>query len=336
MLSQTDAELTAVALLSRAEEVEQREPGYRAELDQWLRTDPGAPDGIPVEAVPEDPATSNWLIRDFLVGQRVSQQRTVPADDDPAPAVERPTVLLMGTSGDDRYAWVQAGRALGRVLLRATVAGLAASPLTQALDWPTTRTRMTALLSLVGHPQMLLRIGLADQPGDRDRAASRHRGAAPGRVTYTPDRNLPVPVSGRHLAVAERDRRSAVEWPGHRAHHAAVGGTPCLAGRDGHREHLRAASMQDRVRRRALTGSSRRTDTHDHQLRGFGLFDEDVARATRHDHRLHRQCRLGVTQFRDAVGDEGTLGSVSGRGVQTPAQRCHGVLGQLLPRMDDA
>jgi hypothetical protein len=68
VLSQTDAELTAVALLSRAEEVEQREPGYRAELDQWLRTDPGAPDGIPVEAVPEDPATSNWLIRDFLVG----------------------------------------------------------------------------------------------------------------------------------------------------------------------------------------------------------------------------------------------------------------------------
>jgi hypothetical protein len=65
----------------------------------------------------------------------------------------------MGTEGDDRYAWLQAGRALGRLLLHATAAGLAASPLTQALDWPATRTRLRGRLSLVGHPQMLLRMG---------------------------------------------------------------------------------------------------------------------------------------------------------------------------------
>ena len=68
-------------------------------------------------------------------------------------------MVLMGTDGDDRYAWLQAGRALGRVLLHATAAGLAASPLTQALDWPATRTRLQSRLSLVGHPQMLLRMG---------------------------------------------------------------------------------------------------------------------------------------------------------------------------------
>ncbi len=166
-VSQSDAELTAVALLSRAEEVEQRDPAYRAELEQWLRTDRDATDGIPVDAVPEeDPATrpSNWLIRDFLVGQRVPQPPPVAADDDPPPAVERPTVLMLGTNGDGRYDWVQAGRALGRVLLRATAAGLAASPLTQALDWPATRARMRVQLSLVGHPQMLLRMGWPASP----------------------------------------------------------------------------------------------------------------------------------------------------------------------------
>jgi nitroreductase len=166
-VSRSDAELTAVALLSRAEEVEQREPAYRAELEQWLRAEPGAPDGIPVGAVPgEDPATrpSNWLIRDFLVGQRIAQVRPPVRDDDPPPLVERPAVVLMGTSGDDRYAWVQAGRALGRVLLEATAAGLAASPLTQALDWPATRARLTVQLSLVGHPQMLLRLGWPTVP----------------------------------------------------------------------------------------------------------------------------------------------------------------------------
>jgi hypothetical protein len=65
----------------------------------------------------------------------------------------------MGTDEDDRDDWLQAGRALARVLLLATVEGVAASPLTQALDWPSTRTRMQSRLSLVGHPQMLLLMG---------------------------------------------------------------------------------------------------------------------------------------------------------------------------------
>jgi nitroreductase len=65
----------------------------------------------------------------------------------------------MGTTGDDRDAWLRSGRALGRLLLQATAEGLAASPLTQALDWAATRQRLRARLSLVGHPQMLLRMG---------------------------------------------------------------------------------------------------------------------------------------------------------------------------------
>jgi hypothetical protein len=157
-----DAELVTVFLLNQAEEMEQRDPAYRAELEAWLRTDPDAVDGVPVTAVPaDDPAArpSNWLIRDFLAGQRVAEQRAPVDDDAPPPPVERPTVLLLGTMGDDRPAWVQAGRGLGRVLLELTVAGLAASPLTQALDWPATRTRLKAEVSGVGHPQMLLRLG---------------------------------------------------------------------------------------------------------------------------------------------------------------------------------
>ena len=167
LVSRDDAELVTVFLLDRAEQAEAGDPAYRAELEAWLRTDPDAVDGIPVDAVPsDDPAArpSNWLIRDFLAGQRVARPPAPVADDDPPPAVERPAVLLLGTMGDDRAAWVQAGRALGRVLLRLTAAGLAASPLTQALDWPATRTRMTVELSLVGHPQMLLRLGWPSTP----------------------------------------------------------------------------------------------------------------------------------------------------------------------------
>jgi len=168
-ITESEEEVATVFLISRAEELEQGEPAYRAELEQWLRTDPAAPDGVPIGAVPSaDPATraSNWLIRDFVVGTRTTAEH-MPADPDAAPPpVERPTVLLLGSMNDDRRAWLEAGRALGRVLLRATQAGLVASPLTQALDWPATRRQLTGRLSLVGHPQMLLRLGYpAHDPG---------------------------------------------------------------------------------------------------------------------------------------------------------------------------
>jgi hypothetical protein len=167
-ITRAEEEVATVFLVSRAEEMEQSDPAYLAELQSWMRTDPGAVDGVPVEAVPsEDPHSrpSNWLIRDFVAGQREATSPFLPGGDPdaPPPEVERPTVVLMGTEADDRYSWLLAGRALGRVLLHATAAGVAASPLTQALDWPATRTRMQSRLSLVGHPQMLLRMGYAPE-----------------------------------------------------------------------------------------------------------------------------------------------------------------------------
>ncbi|TFV86155.1 nitroreductase family protein [Blastococcus sp. CT_GayMR16] len=162
-ITRSEEEVATVFLISRAEEMEQSDPAYVAELERWMRTDAAAVDGVPVEAVPAgDPHArpSNWLIRDFVAGSREQHAFLSSGDPDaPPPAVERPVVVLLGTEGDDRYAWLQSGRALGRVLLQVTVAGLAASPLTQALDWPATRSRMQSRLSLVGHPQMLLRIG---------------------------------------------------------------------------------------------------------------------------------------------------------------------------------
>jgi nitroreductase len=169
-ITESEEEVATVFLISRAEEMEQRDPEYVAELERWLRTDPTAVDGVPVDAVSsEDPATrpSNWLIRDFVVGSRDAHPAFLPEGtaDAPPPAVERPTVLLLGTDSDDRAAWLLSGQALGRLLLRATAEGLAASPLTQALDWPSTRTRMRGRLSLVGYPQMLLRMGYPSTAG---------------------------------------------------------------------------------------------------------------------------------------------------------------------------
>jgi hypothetical protein len=167
-ITREEEEVATVFLLSRAEEMEQRDPAYLAELQRWVRADAGAVDGVPLDAVPgEDPATrpSNWLIRDFVAGNR-DRHAFLPPEDPaaPPPAVERPAVLLLGTDNDDRRAWLEAGRELGSLLLRATSAGIAASPLTQALDWPATRNQLRSRLSLLGHPQMLLRLGYVSAP----------------------------------------------------------------------------------------------------------------------------------------------------------------------------
>jgi nitroreductase len=162
-ITREEEEVATAFLLSRAEEMERGDSAYLEELRQWVRTDPGAEDGVPIAAVSEeDPATrpSNWLIRDFVAGDRPAHEFLPPQDPDaPPPAVERPTVLLLGTANDDRAAWLESGRALGHLLLAATAEGMAASPLTQALDWAATRETLRARLELVGHPQMLLRVG---------------------------------------------------------------------------------------------------------------------------------------------------------------------------------
>lgn len=169
-ITREEEEMATVFLIARAEEIEQGDPQYLAELQRWVRTDPFAVDGVPIDAVPsEDPATrpSNWLIRDFVAGERHHSTFLPAGDPDaPPPAVERPTVLMLGTENDDRAAWLQAGRALGRLLLSVTDAGAAASPLTQALDWPATREQLRHRLQLVGHPQMLLRMGFPNDPGN--------------------------------------------------------------------------------------------------------------------------------------------------------------------------
>ncbi len=160
-VSREDEEAATVFLLDQVEQMEQRDPAYLAELRAWTRTDPSAPDGVPVAALPEGDRSqrpSNWLVRDFVPDAPAPARQVAAADDGPPP-VERPAVLMLGTMTDDRRGWLQAGEALGRLLLRVTVAGLAASPLTQAVDQPWARNRLSHRLALVGHPQMLLRLG---------------------------------------------------------------------------------------------------------------------------------------------------------------------------------
>ena len=69
-----------------------------------------------------------------------------------------PTLVVLSTNGDSADAWRRAGQALQRVLLAATVHGLAATPVSQPLEIPALRELVTD--TAAGQwAQVILRLG---------------------------------------------------------------------------------------------------------------------------------------------------------------------------------
>jgi nitroreductase len=159
-IARTEDLVTTAVLLSHADEAERSDPRYAEELRAWTRARSAEPaDGVPPSALPGTPIGerhSTFVLRDFDPDGRLA---AIADAGEAVPAGERPFVVVLGTPDDDRAAWVQAGRALVWLLLRATTAGVTASPLNQVLDLPAMRSRFTRELRLLGHPQMLLRMG---------------------------------------------------------------------------------------------------------------------------------------------------------------------------------
>ena len=122
------------------------EPGYRSELARWVGGQRDR-DGIPDSALgPRDPGRAT-PVRDF---------GTASADYDWFE--ETPQLAVLATATATPLGWLRAGQALQRVLLTATVHGIASCPLTQPLEtadaWLVRDPR-----SASDSPQMILRLG---------------------------------------------------------------------------------------------------------------------------------------------------------------------------------
>lgn len=142
----------AIRLLELTRDAERTllaQPGYRAELARWAggtRDREGIPDDV---LAPHDPRGTS-PVRDFAPAQ--------PGPGQYAWFEEKPQLVVLSTQSSSRSDWLRAGQALQRVLLTATLRGVAASPLTQPLETP------DAWLvrdpgSGFDYPQMILRIG---------------------------------------------------------------------------------------------------------------------------------------------------------------------------------
>jgi nitroreductase len=136
-------------LVSDAERDLVADPGYRAELAGWVGGNRDR-DGIPSSALgPRDPV-GRTPVRDFTPDRREPLGYAWFED--------APRLAVLSTAGGTRKDWMHAGQALQRVLLTATLRGVAAAPLTQPLEtadaWLVRDPRAG-----VEQPQMILRLG---------------------------------------------------------------------------------------------------------------------------------------------------------------------------------
>ncbi|NKZ05209.1 hypothetical protein HGB48_15855 [Actinomadura latina] len=147
------------ALTDAADHVQHRSPAYAAEIARWAPA-PGTSrkDGVQHGAYPRrTPHTAPYFpARDFARGLGWG------VDTDPAETAATGLVVLLVTAGDAPADWLRAGQALQRVLLRAAGHDLSAAYHTQALQVPELRAFIGARFCGDGHPQMLLRLGVAD------------------------------------------------------------------------------------------------------------------------------------------------------------------------------
>jgi hypothetical protein len=160
------AQRLVVATLSQhADDIENLNPAYRAELRAWTTDDPLRGDGVTHLAVPHvDGRSGDEIpIRDFDTrgtGGLPSQTRSSRDQ----------CLVIVATDGDTRCDWLRAGEALERVLLEITRHGFVASPLTQVTEVPSARAQLRRELGLPSFPHVLLRVGrAAATPGSRRR-----------------------------------------------------------------------------------------------------------------------------------------------------------------------
>ncbi|MGI5452091.1 Acg family FMN-binding oxidoreductase [Streptomyces sp. CA-249302] len=147
------------ALLEHIRDVEGRdslEPERLADVRRWTRVGTAAA-GPVVDGIPEDafgPSGRGGLapVRDF------AGRRAVPGR--PTAVFETiPHLALLGTSRDRPEDWLRAGQALERVLLLATLDGLATSLTSHSLEREDLRELARDPRSALGFVHMVLRLG---------------------------------------------------------------------------------------------------------------------------------------------------------------------------------
>lgn len=139
-------------LIHEAGRAEDLHPDLVAERARWIGADPEGGEGIPTDVLGGRPRDPDGMIRDLGRGLSIPGRKWATYE-------RRPTLAVLETDSDRPIDWMRTGQALERVLLVATVRGLAYSFLNQPVDDPSLRWLVRDPRQGAGHAQMILRLG---------------------------------------------------------------------------------------------------------------------------------------------------------------------------------
>lgn len=143
-----DAVLSLVRLAERRAHFE---PDYLRELGEWTAPTPHRRDGVPQEAYGPWSAMELVPIRDFGLVEPARRRHIATFEPEPA-------IAVLYVTGDTQRDWLIAGQALERVLLTATVRGVATTLMTQPMEVPRLRMLLSDTAAAL-MPQVILRFG---------------------------------------------------------------------------------------------------------------------------------------------------------------------------------
>lgn len=143
-------------LVHDAEGRDAQDPAVAEETEGWTRIGTDAPDtpadGIPDYAFGPRRYDGKAPVRDFAGRSAVEGRQAATFESNPQ-------LALLGTVNDRRADWLQAGQAMERVLLQATLDGLSTSLTSHALEYPELRWAVRDPQSTMGFVHMVLRLG---------------------------------------------------------------------------------------------------------------------------------------------------------------------------------
>jgi hypothetical protein len=143
-----------IVAADRAAAEETANPAYRAEVAAWTHRPTEAGDGVPdTTVVPDVPR--RIPLRDFSMS---GAGRLAAGSDDDSGA----TYAVVFVGSDNPLSWLQSGEALGAALIAAVEHGLSVSPMSDLVEVADVRQTLRRILSGIGEPMLVLRIGLAE------------------------------------------------------------------------------------------------------------------------------------------------------------------------------
>jgi nitroreductase len=130
------------------------DPRYVNELGSWTARDPMFAEGVPAQSFGPTHEWADVPVRDFGLTHPDVRRRHAWFET-------APTVVMLSTETETPVQWLRAGQAMERVLLTATVRGVANTPMTAPTEVP----QLRALLHESGDrrvAQVILRLGYGD------------------------------------------------------------------------------------------------------------------------------------------------------------------------------